>query len=85
MPKKRNYVKERLTESKKRKEDRKARGRARYKLEKEGRVRKGDGKTVEHKRPLRSGGSNNRKNLSVRNASANYADNGGKGGRPRKK
>lgn len=38
---------------------------ARAQLEKEGRVRKGDGKDVDHKRPLRSGGGNSRSNLRV--------------------
>ena len=44
---------------------------ARAMLEKEGRVRKGDGKDVDHNRPLRSGGSNSRSNLRVQSASAN--------------
>lgn len=44
---------------------------ARAMLEKEGRVRKGDGKDVDHKRPLRSGGSNARSNLRVQSASTN--------------
>lgn len=38
---------------------------ARAKLAKEGRVRKGDGKDVDHIKPLRSGGSNARSNLRV--------------------
>jgi hypothetical protein len=50
-----------------------------------GKVSKGDGKDVDHKKPLRSGGSNSRSNTRVRSRSANRADNGGKGGRPRKK
>lgn len=44
---------------------------ARAILEKEGRVRKGDGKDVHHKKPLRSGGSNSRSNLAVTSASKN--------------
>jgi len=84
MAKQRDYRRERLNESKKRKEDRKARGRARYKLMKEGKVRVGDGKDVDHKRPLRSGGTNARSNLRVRSKRANSADNGGKGGRKKK-
>lgn len=36
---------------------------ARRKLEKEGVVHKGDGKDVDHKKPLDSGGSNDRSNL----------------------
>ena len=58
---------------------------ARRKLEKEGVVSKGDGKDVDHKKALRSGGSNSRSNLRARSRSSNRADNGGKGGRPRKR
>lgn len=58
---------------------------ARRKLEKEGRVHKGDGKDVDHKRPLRSGGGNSRKNLRVRDRSKNRADNGHKKGERHKK
>lgn len=85
MPSKRDYKKERLAESKKRKEQRKARGRARYKLEKEGKVKKGDGKHVDHKKPLRKGGSNSRKNLRVRSAKANSSDNGHRKGEKQKR
>jgi len=52
------------------------RNKARRVLEKEGKVRKGDGKHVDHKRPLRSGGSNSRSNLRVQSASKNSAGNG---------
>lgn len=45
------------------KKKRAMRNAARRKLEKEGVVHKGDGKDVDHKRPLRSGGSNDRSNL----------------------
>lgn len=38
---------------------------ARRQLEAEGRVGKGDGNDVDHKRPLRSGGTNARSNLRV--------------------
>jgi len=44
---------------------------ARAALMKEGVVRKGDGKDVDHKRPLRSGGSNSRSNLRAISKSAN--------------
>ena len=50
-----------------------------------GKAKKGDGKDIDHKKPLRSGGSNAKSNTRVRSRSANRADNGGKGGRPRKK
>lgn len=45
--------------------------RARYKLKKEGLVKEGDGKDVDHKRPLSKGGTNARKNLRVVSASKN--------------
>jgi hypothetical protein len=44
---------------------------ARALMEKEGRVRKGDGRDVDHKKPLRSGGGNDRENLRVMSASKN--------------
>jgi len=83
--KKRDYKRERLTESKKRKEDRKARGRARTIMENKGLVRKGDGKDVDHRKKLSSGGTNAKKNLRVRSRSKNSADNAGKGGRKKKR
>lgn len=48
---------------------------ARRMLEKEGAVHKGDGKDVDHKVPLRKGGSTARSNLRVRSKSANRGDN----------
>lgn len=48
---------------------------ARRMLEKEGAVTKGDGKDVDHKKPLRSGGSTTRSNLRVRSVKANRSDN----------
>lgn len=44
---------------------------ARATLAKEGLVHKGDGKDVDHKKPLRSGGSNDRSNLRALLASKN--------------
>jgi hypothetical protein len=46
---------------------------ARRQLMKEGAVKKGDGKDVDHKKPLRSGGGNSRSNLRVMPASKNRA------------
>lgn len=46
---------------------------ARKKLEKEGLVKKGDGKDVDHKKPLRHGGGNGRGNLRVLAKAANRA------------
>ena len=65
MPRKiRDYKKERAYDGKPSvKKKRAARNRARYKLEKEGVVKKGDGKDVDHKKPLSKGGSNKRSNL----------------------
>lgn len=56
------------------KKNRAKRNAARHKLEKEGRVEKGDGKDVDHKKPLKNGGSNSSSNLRVRNRSSNRGD-----------
>lgn len=66
------------------KKKRAARNKARRAAEKAGKVRKGDGKDIDHKVPLRSGGSTSVSNTRVRSASANRADNGGTGGRKKK-
>lgn len=47
------------------------RNKARKMLEKEGKVSKGDGKDVAHKKPLAKGGSNERSNLKVSSKSKN--------------
>jgi len=47
------------------KKDRAQRNAARAKMEKAGKVKKGDSKDVNHKNPLRSGGGNGKSNLSV--------------------
>lgn len=44
---------------------------ARRMLEKEGRVRKGDGKDVDHKRPIAKGGGNGKSNLRVTSRRSN--------------
>lgn len=44
---------------------------ARRAMEKDGKVSKGDGKDVDHKRPLTKGGTNNKSNLKAVPASAN--------------
>lgn len=67
------------------KKKRAMRNTARRRAEREGKVSKGDGKEIDHKKPLRSGGSNAKSNLRVRSKSANRADNGGTGGRKKKK
>lgn len=68
----RDYKKERKYDGKPEvKARRAARNRARYKLMKEGKVSKGDGKDVDHKKPLSKGGSGKRNNLRVSSASKN--------------
>tara|TARA_R100000541_G_scaffold8880_1_gene16475 strand:+ start:72 stop:338 length:267 start_codon:yes stop_codon:yes gene_type:complete len=47
------------------------RNKARRMLERAGLVKKGDGKHVDHKKPLSKGGSNNRSNLRVRDGKKN--------------
>jgi hypothetical protein len=47
---------------------------------KEGRVAKGDGKDVAHKRALDNGGSNNKNNLTVQDKSTNRGWRKGKSG-----
>lgn len=83
---KRNYKKEYRDYHSKPEQKRKRaqRNQARAEAERDGKVRKGDGKDVDHKKPLRSGGSNKKSNTRVRSRSANRADNGGKGGRKKK-
>ena len=60
------------------------RNQARREAEKDGRVKKGDGKDLDHKTPLRKGGSNNKSNIRVRTKKANRADNGSTKGMSRK-
>ena len=57
------------------KKKRAARNKARRMMEKTGAVTKGDGKDVDHKKPLRSGGTTTKSNLRVRSKSANRSDN----------
>ena len=53
------------------KKKRAQRNAARDTMEKEGKVKKGDGKDVGHKKALAKGGSNKRSNLKVTSASKN--------------
>jgi 5-methylcytosine-specific restriction endonuclease McrA len=57
------------------KKNRAKRNSARSKLMKEGRVRKGDGKHVDHKKALSKGGSNGRSNLRAVSARSNLRKN----------
>lgn len=51
--------------SKRAKTERAQRNKNRRKFQRAGRVRKGDGKEIDHKRPMSKGGGNGRKNLRV--------------------
>lgn len=53
------------------KKNRAQRNAARREMEKEGRVHKGDGKDVDHIRPIRSGGGNGKGNLRVTTVASN--------------
>lgn len=55
----------------KQKDNRAKRNNARKRFEKAGKVRKGDGKDVDHKRALSKGGSNKSSNLRVQSKSEN--------------
>ncbi len=51
------------------------RGKARRMMEKTGAAKKGDGKDVDHIKPMRSGGTSTKANLRMRSKSANRSDN----------
>lgn len=53
------------------KKKRAQRNKARRMLEREGVVHKGDGKDVDHKKPLSKGGTTTRSNLRVKDSNAN--------------
>lgn len=60
----------------KEKKKRAARNKARRVMVKAGLAHKGDGRDVDHRKPLRSGGTSSRKNLRVISRSKNRANNG---------
>jgi 5-methylcytosine-specific restriction endonuclease McrA len=66
---KKNYKK--YWGSKKAVSERSERNKARRILTKEGRIKKGDGKEVDHKKPISKGGTNSKKNLAVTTRKAN--------------
>ena len=66
----RDYVQERLNERPERVKERAKRNKARRELMREGLVKKGDGKVVDHKTPLTKGGSTARSNLRVQSQKA---------------
>lgn len=89
---KRDYKQEARAESPARKKARIKRVQARRKMIAAGKASVGDGKTIDHKKPLKKGGSNSKSNLRVQSKSANSKRNGhkpggpqGNGGRGRKK
>lgn len=55
---------------------------ARHEMAKDGRVHKGDGKDVDHRQPLITGGSNQESNLRVRSVHANRGFRRDSKGRP---
>lgn len=57
--------------SEEQKKNRAARNAARREMEKKGLVKKGDGKDVDHRKPISKGGGNSTSNLRVQSASAN--------------
>ena len=59
------------------KKDRAERNAARREMTKEGRVHKGDGKDVGHKKPIRNGGTNAKGNLAVQSKTFNRGWRGG--------
>lgn len=62
------------------KKKRAMRNKARRQAIAEGKVKKGDSKDIDHKTPLRKGGSNAKSNQRVRSKKANRADNGSRPG-----
>lgn len=80
----RNYKQEyeRYQGTEEQKKNRAKRNAARRELEEQGRVRKGDGKDVDHRVPLSKGGSNAASNLRVQSASNNRSYRRDSKGRP---
>lgn len=68
---KRDYKQEYATETKQRRKQRAERNKARSIMEKAGAVKKGDGKHVDHIKPLSQGGTTKKSNLRVRSQHAN--------------
>lgn len=87
MAAKRNYKKEYENYHKKsaQKKNRAKRNKARRQMEREGRVKKGDGKDVDHKKPLSKGGGTGKSNLRVTSQRANRGKPGVGGKKKRRK
>lgn len=75
MTKKRNYDKEydNYQGTEKQKKNRAKRNAARKMMMDDGKVRKGDGKHVNHKTPMSKGGGNGKGNLSIKDAKDNFS------------
>ena len=82
---KRDYTAERKAESPSRKKNRVKRNKAREECIASGKCKKGDGKHVDHKKPLSKGGSNKKSNRRVQSASKNSSRNGHKPGETQRK
>lgn len=72
----RDYTKERLAEDPQRRKDRAKRNKARRELMREGKVKKGDGKVVNHKKALSKGGGTSRSNLEVQSRKDSNSEGG---------
>ena len=72
----RDYKKEYANERPERRKERAMRNKARRELMREGKVSKGDGKVVDHKKPLTKGGGTGRSNLRVQSAKASHSQGG---------
>ena len=72
----RDYTKERLAERPERVKERAKRNKARRELMREGKVKVGDGKVVNHKKPLSKGGGTTRSNLEVQSKTASHREGG---------
>jgi len=71
--------------STKAKKDRAARNKARRKAIRDGRVSKGSTSDIDHRNPLRSGGSRSTSNTRIRSINSNRSDNGHRKGEKHKK
>lgn len=78
--KKRSVQQRKYNSKPKSKKDRAARNKVRRAANASGRTRKGDGKDIDHKKPLRSGGSNSKSNTRVVSKTKNRARNGSRPG-----
>jgi hypothetical protein len=72
----RDYTKERLAESPKRRKLRAIRNNARREAIREGKASKGDGTVVNHKKPLSKGGTNAKSNRQIQSKAASNKEGG---------